>query len=181
MPKSTIIEREGLSDVVQQLMAAGVNTRAAMTERLRTDYNLEVSEATVGRYMARVRSAAADEAFQKITDHVNQVIPADLDALEDIERMCLDWSREAGKDVVDRVAEASLSVTRDLPEWIARLAAIGSDEKERLTLARWMIKKCLGYLAIDDRRQEQRLAAMRMAANIVEKGYSSQNLRRGKS
>lgn len=165
MGKSCKIEKLGLSETVQGLMAEGVTTRAEMTERLQQEYGADVSEATVGRYMARIRGAAANEAFQKITDHVNRTVPNDLEALEEMEKQALEWSREAGASQTERAAAAAEQIRGELAEWRHELI---QEKEDHAPVVRRIIKKCLSYIQADDRRQEQRLAAMRMVHKIIE-------------
>lgn len=173
MPRTCKIDQLGLSDTVQQLMVEeGITTRAAMTAVLRERYNADVSEATVGRYLARIRNAAAGEAFQKIQEHVNRTVPADLDALEEMERQCLAWSREAGRDQVDRVAEAAQAIAGELDTWREMLLA----DADTQTTVRRIIRRAVKLIAADDRRQEQRLAAMRMVHKIIETKLSKAGL-----
>jgi hypothetical protein len=145
-------------------MTEGINTRAEMTAVLRDKYGLSVSEATVGRFMARVRSAAGEEAYHTITKHVNEVLPGDLEALEEIEKTCLEWSREAGIDTKERIAEAVGNIQREIAEFTSIL--VNSNDPEKV--AKQILKKCLGYILADDRRQEQRLSAMRNVQKIIE-------------
>lgn len=172
MPKTCKIEYLGLSDTVQQLMAEGVVTRAEMTERLQNDYGADVSEATVGRYMAKIRSAAQDEAFQKIQDHVNKTVPDDLDALEEMEKQALEWTREAGITSAERATAAAENISGEIEQWRDMLLS----EKDPQKIVRWIIKRCIFYLAEDDRRQEQRLSAMRMVHKIIETKLSKAGL-----
>lgn len=175
MAKSCKIEKLGLAEKVQELMASGVNTRAEMTIRLQEDHGADVSEATVGRYMARIRSAADNEAFRTIQDHVNKVVPDDLDALEEMERFALEWSREAGVDVAERSAAAAESIAGEFTMWRDQLLAAETDEQQA-KVVRWIVKKAVRYLAADDRRQEQRLSAMRMVHKIIETKLSKAGL-----
>lgn len=172
MPKTCKIELLGLSETVQQLMAEGVVTRSEMTEKLQNDYGADVSEATVGRYMARIRSAAQNEAFQKIQDHVNKTVPDDLDALEEMEKQALEWTREAGATSAERAAAAAEKISGELDQWQSMLLS----EKDPQKIVRWIVKRCSFYLAEDDRRQEQRLSAMRMVQNIIETKLSKAGL-----
>jgi hypothetical protein len=174
MPKTCKIDQMGLSETVQRLMAEGVTTRADMTERLRSEHGADVSEATVGRYMARVRRAAEGEAFAYIQDHVNRTVPDDMEALEEMERTALDWSREAGASQSERAALAAERIAGEIEEWRDRLLSFA--EKDQQQFVRWVIKRCTSYLAEDDRRQEQRLSAMRMVHKIIETKLSKAGL-----
>ncbi len=171
MGKTTKIEQQGLAETVQELMSQGITTRAAVTEKLVSEYGADVSEATVGRYLAKVRRAAENQAYKTITDHVNKTVPDDLEALEEMEKQALEWSREAGASQTERAADAAEKIAGELDEWKERLAG----EKDA-QVVRWIIKKCLGYLAADDRRQEQRLAAMKMVHKIIETKLSKAGL-----
>lgn len=148
-------------------MADGVTTRAEMTARLQEDHNADVSEATVGRYMAKIRQSAGTEAFAKIQDHVNRVVPEDLAALEEMEKQALDWSRQAGATSAERAAAAAENIAGELMQWREAIISARQDEAAD-KVVRWIIKRAAFLLAEDDRRQEQRIAAMRMVHKIIE-------------
>ena len=173
MPKTCKIEQMGLSETVQSLMAEGVSTRAAMTDKLRADYGADLSPATVGRFMAKLRASAHGEAYKTITDHVNKTVPDDLAALEEMEKQALDWSREAGRSIAERAAEAADLIKGELDEWRSRLILEREDPNPAV---RWIIKQCIKYLAEDDNRQKQRLEAMRMVHKIIELKLSKAGL-----
>ena len=173
MPKTCKIEQLGLSDTVQSLMADGVTTRAEMREKLVSEYGADVSEATVGRYMAKIRRVAENEAFHTIQDHVNRTVPDDLDALEEMEKQCLEWSREAGCDVAERTASAAAEIKGELEAWREKIQASTDDPDAAV---KWIIKRAAAHLAQEDRRQEQRLSAMRQVHKIIETKLSKAGL-----
>ena len=174
MPKTCKIEQKNLGETVARLMADGqASTRAELTEVLNAQYDADVSEATVGRYMARLRSAAGNEAFTKITEHVNRTVPDDLEALEEMERQALAWSREAGASQAERAADAAERIAGELDAWRDMLL---KEKDNYADTIRWIVKRCTAYIAADDRRQEQRLAAMRMVHKIIETKLSKAGL-----
>jgi len=94
--KRSKIEILGLAEDVQALVATGLSARRIATRINNEHPEAEISESAVTRYVVRVRKEAAGEAFQKIKDHVDRVVPEDLKALEEMEGRCLEWGREVG-------------------------------------------------------------------------------------
>jgi len=89
------IDQLGLSDAVQTLVATGQYSRKEIAEHLRSKHGIKISNATVGRYLARIKSSAGSKAFQIISDHVDKVVPEDLKALEAMEALTYKWATEA--------------------------------------------------------------------------------------
>lgn len=166
------IEKAGLSEVVQGLVTSGVTTRAAIADILRRDHAADVSDATVGRYLARLKSHAHSKAYQIISDHVDKVVPDDLNALEAMESLSYEWAMEASLPQARRLAIAAGKIRENLDAWRRSLLSEPDDEKA----VKGIIEVCMGYVQEDAREQEQRLKAMRMAANIIELKLSKAGL-----
>jgi transposase len=160
------IETLGLSEDVQALVASGLSARRIATRLSNEHPEAEISESTVTRYVARVRKEASGEAFQKIKDHVDRVVPDDLNALEEMESQSLEWAREAGQDRVERMADAAFEIRGEIDAWIGLL--VSSDKDEQEATARRIIRRCLSIMAREDRLQQQRTQAMLTAIKIID-------------
>jgi hypothetical protein len=94
-------------------------------------------------------------------------VPEDLAALEEMEKQALDWSRQAGATSAERAAAAAENIAGELMQWREAIISARQDEAAD-KVVRWIIKRAAFLLAEDDRRQEQRIAAMRMVHKIIE-------------
>jgi len=169
--KRTKIEQMGLSGRIQELVTEGLSARRIAAQVKIENPDADVSESAIARYVSKARNAATDEAFKTIRDHVDRVVPEDLKALEEMEAQCLVWAREAGKDRVDRMAEAAVAITGKVPLWRWMLVSdtyfTGKDEDIDV-LVRRIIRECLVYMAREDRLQLQRDKAMNTAIKIID-------------
>lgn len=166
-PRQTKIEKLGLADRVEELMTQGITTAARIAELLRTENpGISVSDSAVQRFVARIKDDIKPEARTIIRDHVAENLPKDLDILEEMQGICLEWMREAGKDQVERVAEASAVLANEIPHWKQRL--IESDDGEARKVAAELIQRAIFLIAIDDRKQERRLMAMKQLNQTID-------------
>jgi len=162
--KSCKIDRAGLSEFVQELVANGVTTRAKVAQKIRDHHpSLTISEATVGRYLNKLKASAGSKAFQIISDHVDKVVPEDLKALEAMESLAYRWAMEAAKPQAQRLADATVAIDDEMEEWISLFRNVD----DRTKLIKQIILKCLGYVQEDAREQAARLAAMNAAVKII--------------
>jgi len=162
--RRTKIEILGLSDRVQQLVSDGLSARK-IASRLRSENpDIDISDASVVRFVATIKDAAHAEAFDTIRKHVDKTVPDDLKALEEMEAQALSWAREAGADRVDRMASAAGRITGHIELWRQTLSE--TDDTEQVV--RKIIKICLLYITREDRLQKQRIDAMNMATKIID-------------
>ena len=157
----------GLDVRIQELAAEGLSGRriAAQIKVDRPDAN--ISDSAIIRYVSKLRNEAEDQAFKKIREHVDKVIPEDLDTLEEMEAQCLKWAREVGKDRIDRMAEAAVLIKGKIDQW--RLMLLEErDEDGKRVLVKKIIRECLEIMAREDRLQIQRDKAMNTAIKIIE-------------
>lgn len=165
--KRTKIEQMGLADEVQDLAATGLSSRR-IAMQLKADHpDLGVSESAVCRYVTRLREAAKDEAFEVIRRHVDKVVPDDLQALEEMEAQCLEWAREAGRDRVERMAEAAGQISGWIDNWRVMLLEERDADGQRI-LVKKIMRDCLELMAREDRLQKNRDAAMNTAIKIID-------------
>lgn len=166
------IEKGGFSDVIQKLVADGITTRSAIAQHLREHYNADLSDATVGRFLSRLKSSASSKAFQIISDHVDRVVPEDLKALEAMESLAYQWAMEASIPQARRLAAAASKIKENLSQWRALFLSGQQDED----IVKAIIETCLTYVQEDAREQEQRLKAMRAAVQIIDLKLSKAGL-----
>lgn len=172
------IERLGLVDRVHSIMVDdGITTGRAIGRILRQE-GQKVSDAAVNRYLAKAGRIAGQRAERIIAEHVDKVVPDDLDALELLEKMTLKWSHEDPVELSDRLAEVSSSIEFELDVWRKLIddAVMASDVIKKKAAVGHIIKRCLGYLLKDERLQDKRLKAMAMVVKIIELKLSKAGL-----
>jgi hypothetical protein len=167
------IEKSGVSSVVQELVASGVTTRAAIADILQNRHGLDISEWAVGRYLSRLKLEAKSKAFQIISDHVDKVVPEDLAALESMETLAYHWAMEAAIPQAKRLADAAAKIGENIDYW---RSLILSDTPNPADQIKEIIHACLSYVQEDAREQDQRLKAMRAAVQIIELKLSKAGL-----
>lgn len=165
--KRTKIEQMGLDKWIQGLAAEGLSARR-IAARVKADRpEVEISDSAIIRFVGKLRQAAEDEAFDVIRKHVAKVVPDDLKALEEMESQCLIWAREAGKDRVDRMAEAAVEIKNRVDDWRLMLQEERDVDGQRI-LVKKIIRDCLDLMAREDRLQAQRDKAMNTAIKIID-------------
>jgi len=162
--RRTKIEIMGLSDRVQNLVAEGFSARRIAARLRNENPDLDISDASVIRFVATIREEAQTEAFQTIRKHVDKTVPDDLKALEEMEAQALQWSREAGMDRMERMADAAMQIAGHVESW--RDILLNTEDVDGAV--RKIIKICLTYTLREDRLQDQRIKAMNMATKIID-------------
>jgi hypothetical protein len=95
------IEKLGLAKEVNAMMTGGVTSGQEIGRRLR-EAGLKISDSAVNRYLNKVGREAMDRSFDIIQEHVDKIVPDDLDALEGMEDQCLKWANEDPKEAAER-------------------------------------------------------------------------------
>lgn len=142
-------------------------TSYAIASRLTAD-GYPISQPTVSRWIAESRKASQSKAQQLFSDHIDRELPKDLEALEEMEALCLAWARE---DKAARCARlmAGDRVAADLELIASELVAAYSepDEKKQKAAIGFVVKKVLGWVLADNADQKRRLDAMAMGTKII--------------
>lgn len=167
--KTTKIEKHDLGPrIFRMITHDGLNTTevaAALTTQ-----GFAISQPTISRWWKdqRENPTIQNEVQELIQDHIKKEIPKDMEALESMEGQCLEWAEEGIEDQTERIKvwERVLMALETWAEQIRTAALKG--EKEKRALARGFVDQCLKWVIEDRGNQRERLAAMRMAANIVE-------------
>lgn len=164
------IERLGLADRVNSLMVDdGITTGREIGRILRKEGS-KISDAAVNRYLAKVGRVAKTRADRIIQDHVDKVVPDDLQALEHVESVSLKWFNEEPGEMAERLAEVRATIDFEVDEWSKQIqAAAGEGESsKRSIIIKKIIKTCLEYILKDERLQDKRLKAAAMAVKVIE-------------
>jgi hypothetical protein len=165
--KKSIIEKNGLVERVQELLKNGVVVAREIEAALKEENpELDISYASVARCVAKIKEEVGEDALGIIRDHVKKTVPGDLETLEELEAVCLEWSREAAVPRAERVAKAAARIDGDLALWADRI--LSASEEEKNGVIQWVIKKAVEYMSIDDRKQNQRLRAMKEVRDIID-------------
>lgn len=167
------ITRMGLQKRVEELIASGVTTSVAIANVL-TSEGKKVSQPTVSRYLKEIKDTRLQETQKIVQDHVQKTVPADLDALEEMESQCLEWAREENGDFSHRLA--AKHVDDKLDTWINILqgvesmssATIEERTQSRKVAVKEIIRQSLRLVVDELHMQKSRTNAMRMAANIID-------------
>jgi len=167
------IEKLGLVKRIEGLIAGGTTSSEAIAAALKTE-GYAVSQPTVARWLKRTREERREETQKIIADHVQETVPADLDALEQMEAQCLAWAKEENDAFAYRLA--GRNIAQNLSTWLGRILSINPasyTEPEELDRARHdavkeIMADCLGWIIDEFAIQKARLAAMRQGSAIIE-------------
>lgn len=171
------IERLGLAPRVARLMVEEGITVGREIGRILRKEGVKISDAAVNRYLAKVGRVAKSTAEKIIQEHVDRVVPDDLAALEEMEALCLKWSKEETPELAERIAAAKATADFEVDDWVRVLSAVpASDIKARAAAVKEIIKRVVDYIAKDDRMQDKRIRAMAMAHKIIETKLSKAGL-----
>lgn len=173
MGRANKIIAMGLAGRIEQLLAAGLVTSKDISAKL-TAEGYAISPATVSRWLREQRETRRDSAQQIVREHVEKTVPADLDALEEMEAQCLSWARETNDEFAHRLA--GRRVADQLENWCDILRSVDSasyetaEEKDeaRGKAIKQIMTFCLTWVADDLTLQKAKLSAMRMASIIID-------------
>jgi DNA-binding transcriptional ArsR family regulator len=161
--KASKIDRAGLAPVILELQSAGITTSIAISAALK-EQGFNISQPTVSRWLKAHKDLGRDDTRQIVQDHIKAAVPADLDALENMEAACLAWAKEDEESFSERIANQRIKDA--IPEWKETIANTPADRVGE-TVAD-IIRKCLHWIAQDVGLQKRRLAAMKQATSIIE-------------
>lgn len=154
-----------LQKTVEELITSGVTTSTAIAAAL-TAQGHKISQPTVSRYLKEERELRKEETQNIVGDHVRENIPADLTALETMEKQCLDWAGEQNASFAQRLA--AKHIREAAPQWIDLILRLNGEEKEKHAAIKSIISQCLSWTADDIKLQSARILAMRQATSIIE-------------
>jgi hypothetical protein len=166
--KLSNVERLGLADVVQRLLADGMTVGKQIAEILRTEHKANISDKAVCRYIRKIKDEVQPDAAGVFRKHINEEIPKDLQALEDIQDQSNAWWKEEPQDTGRRLAEKYSQFDAEIDFFYKELLAaeLGDPIKRRKVVAK-IIRRCLGYLTEDARLQKKRMEAMKMELDAI--------------
>ena len=159
----SIIEKNKLDGRVAELMSGVFVAREIRDILQEENPGLEISYSSVSRFVRAIKNSAENDAEQSIRRHLNRVVPDDLDTLEELESMCMEWAREAGLDQARWIARAEKELAEEIPRWLEAL----NEADDPGEAAKSIIGLALPIIARDDRRQKKRLEAMKQAVDII--------------
>ena len=171
MPTSKI-EKWGLQKRIEDLIAAGTRTSAAISDALKKE-GFDVSQPTIARHLKFVRETRREETQKIVQDHIQKTVPKDLNALETMEGQCLTNAQEDISAFAHRLA--ARKIAEQIDSWIDRLSALNAvtypDPKE-LRKAKWdaaeaMMDQCIRWVVDDYAFQKNSRGAMRQATQII--------------
>jgi len=161
--KASKIDREKLAPVILDLQSKGVTTSAAIAQKLE-ELGYKISQPSVSRWLKAHNDVTRDTTRKLVEDHVKATVPADLEALEEMEAACLSWAKEDESAMAERVA--GKKIAESVLPW-QKLILNATPDKLGETVFEIM-RECLRLIALDTTLQKRRLAAMKQAASIID-------------
>jgi len=163
---ATKIDKHKLGPRIIALMTTESLNETQVAERL-TAEGFAITQPTVSRWLKENRESSGERAHKIFLDHVEQELPKDLTALENLETLCLSWSQEEVAEKVERILTWR-RVLDNLDSMAQTILAAGADPKERIVAAKSIVKRCLHWIFEDDNNQKQRLLSIKQAVSIIE-------------
>ena len=91
-PRNTI-DRFGLGPRIFDMIVKDDLSPGNASKVLKAE-GIDISRRMIQEWFAEIREINNADVQKKIDAHVNKVLPNDLNALEEMERICLDWSKQ---------------------------------------------------------------------------------------
>lgn len=171
------IEQYNLTARVLEMATKDGKPSRIITRILKNEgYSLD--QATVSRFVKKMRELAQPSVSEIVEKHVIETVPADLDALEEMERHCLERARELKGDFSHRLA--ALYIEEDLGKWVSLLgeakeaisqSEVAEPEEKRDEIERVIesiMRQALLYVTNDLVLEKMRNAARRTASQIID-------------
>jgi hypothetical protein len=173
MGRLSKIDHLGLSSRILSLQASGIKTSHDIAVQLTRDGHT-ISQPTVSRWLKEQREKQKSETQKLVEEHVKSVIPADLDALEEMETQCLERAREGKGDFAHRLA--ALYIDEKLDAWreifreleLELLTDPAKAYRTRMVAVKSIMSQCLIMTANDLALEKMRGNARRTATLIID-------------
>lgn len=160
------IERHNLGPRIIKLMTEDGLNGTQVAERLKAK-GFPITQSTVSRWLKEQKGSSSERVNQIFAEHVEKELPKDLEALENLEKLCLEWSKEEISDKVERILTWR-RVNDAFDELLQMVLDAGRDEKARIETAKSIVKRCMLWIYEDDQNQRQRLLSIKQAQSIIE-------------
>lgn len=167
--RSSKIEKLGLAERILDFNKQGW-TSEKIADKLKEE-GVSIDQSTISRWLKNQRETAQPEAARLVREHVKKTVPADLDALEEMEAKCLEWAREDNLNIAHRLT--AQFIDSHFEQWAdiiqkAAIAKQNQDNKYIKDVVRTIMRQCLLWIADDIALQKKAIAAMRMASQIID-------------
>lgn len=163
--RATKIDKHGLGPRILQLSLREFKRDREIFELLKEE-GFHISLMTISRWLKKHKGQSVNEVQAILHSHNVKELPKDLDALERMEAMALNWSEEEPAETVEKLPIKERAMAA-LEEWREMLAgAVG--EKDQIRAVHTIIRQVSKWVmeTINDRKD--RINYMRMATNIIE-------------
>ena len=163
MKRAGKIEQHNLGPRILDLLKEGA-TSADIAATFKAE-NMPISQPTISRWIKQQREETKGTIGKILQEHVEKTVPADLEALEEMERLCLAWAREEVDQKAERIS-AWKKVWEAISRWIREISESKPEEREDKCKA--FAKAALRWVMEDIGLQRDRLSAMRQASQIID-------------
>jgi hypothetical protein len=153
MPKTTYIERHQLGEQILQLSFKEGKTDTEVAAIL-TASGHKMSQPTVSRWLDKKRQEMGNQVTGIMQEHLQRELPKDLDVLEELEALMLEWTREDTPVIMERLKDPSWCADA-FSRWKALVLDVSDAEKEAAAV-KTIIGEALGrVLKFFDLRKEK--------------------------
>jgi hypothetical protein len=172
------IEQYNLTQRVLDMATKDGRPSREITRILKTE-GYSIDQATVSRFLKKMRELSQPSVAEVVEKHVLETVPADLDALEEMEIQCLARSREMKGDFSHRLA--ATYIEEDLPRWLDLLSEArnafaeltedpdtGKKDDPVELVVESIVRQALMYVTNDLVLEKMRNAARRTASQIID-------------
>jgi hypothetical protein len=172
------IEQYNLTQRVLEMATKESRPSREITRILKSE-GYSIDQATVSRFLKKMRELSQPSVAEVVEKHVLLTVPADLDALEEMEIQCLARSREMKGDFSHRLA--ATYIEEYLPRWLDLLSAARNAFAERTEdpengkrddpvelVVESIVRQALMYVTNDLVLEKMRNAARRTASQIID-------------
>lgn len=166
------IDHMGLAEKIDGLARSGITKTKDIAAKLR-ESGFPVSQPTVSRWLKQRREQQKSDTQKIVQDHVEKVVPADLNALEDMEVQCLDLAKLQKLDLAHRLA--AKNINERLDAWIDIIRELdtkdrGSSEyaKHRYNAIKNIMAEALLMVGNEFQLEKMRSSARRTAIMIID-------------
>ena len=172
MPRTGKIEQHDLGPRIFHLVTREGKT-ASEVSRIFSAEGIEISQPTISRWLKENRENQKNRVQQIVTDHVEKVVPKDMDAIEEMENIALIYAREDEFAAADRVATAAM-VTGKIDEWRDMILACPSESVEseeaeavRARTIKRIAAQAISWAMVEKGVLRDRLAAIKAANELI--------------
>ena len=128
----------------------------------------DVSQNAVWSWLLKKRTAHAKDVQEVLQDHLDRVLPTDLNALEIMEAKLLDWAEKTTDFKSHELAKIDKFIDFFREKWVDRLLDASSTEKDLRALGKEILQQCFKWILEEINWTKERRMSMNSAMSVVD-------------